>query len=78
MRTCVAYEIELLFTSECEAFMSKGGVGREKKRLVDSCEIFFYVEPSSSGKANRGLSQTQISVHRASAEVVSKLCLNWK
>ena len=30
MRTCVAYEIELLFTSECEAFMSKGGVGREK------------------------------------------------
>ena len=44
-----------LFTSECLAFMSIGGVGG--KRLVDSCELFFFVEPvengGTSGKANR-------------------------
>ena len=44
-----------------------------KKRLVDSCELFFFVEPLTSGKSNRGLSRAQISVHRASAEVVFEL-----
>ena len=52
----------------------------EKKRLVDSCELFFFVEPQTSGKkkSKSGLSRAQISVHRASAEVVAKSCLNWK
>ena len=29
-------------------------------------------------KSKRGLSRAQISVHRESAEVVAKSCLNWK
>ena len=45
-----------------------------KKRLVDSCELFFFVEPLTSGKkSKRGVSRAQISVHRASAEVVFEL-----
>ena len=52
----------------------------KKKRLVDSCELFFFVEPQTSGKkkSKRGLSRAQISVHLVSAEVVAKSCLNWK
>ena len=59
-----------IFTSECVAFMSIGGGG--KKRLVDSCELYFFVEPLTSGKSNQGLSRAQISVHRASAKVGPK------
>ena len=45
-----------------------------KKRFVDSCELFFFVEPLTNGKKlKRGLSWAQISVHRASAEVVFEL-----
>ena len=54
--------------------MSMGGVGgAKKKRLVDSCELFFFVEPLTSGKANRGLSQAQISVHHATGSELTSL-----
>ena len=47
----------------------------EKKRFVDSCEIFFSLlsRLPMEKKLKRGLSWAQISVHRASAEVVFEL-----